>query len=112
MAFTVTSGMCYLNAETVSTTGVLVFDSSVPACGRASRKWSIDVASASAAPLLVQLAPVHDLTSPSAMTSANSVMMAAGASYNVVSPYDSGPIYKVQVRGAGGIATFTMNKTG
>ena len=112
MAFTVTSGMCYLNAETVSTTGVLVFDSSLPACGRGPRKWSISVAAASAAPLLVQCAPVHDLTSPSAMTSANSMMMAASATAEIIAPYDCGPIYKMQVRGAGGVATFTANKTG
>lgn len=116
MAFTVTSGMCYMNAETVSTTGVQVVDSSYnttkTTCGRAARKWTFDVAAGSAAPLLVQLDPVHDLTAASAMTSANSVMMAASGHYDFVAPYDIGPITKIQVRGAGGVATFTANKTG
>ena len=114
MAFTVTSGMTglFLNAETVSTTGVLVFDQSIAACGRGPRKVSVDVSASSAKKLLIQCFPVHDLTAASAMTSANSVMMASGGSYSFVAPYDMGPISKIQVRGAAGVATFTMNKTG
>ena len=112
MAFTVTSGMCYLNAETVSTTGVLVFSEGVPGCGRAPRKLSVDVSASSAKKLLIQCFPIHDITALSAMTSANSVMMASGDSYSFVAPYDMGPISKIQVRGAAGVATFTANKTG
>jgi hypothetical protein len=116
MAFTVTSGMCFLNAETVSTTGVAVFDatpeSTKTTSGRASRKWSFSVSASSAAKLLVQVSPLHELTAAGSMTSANSVMMASGTSLNFVAPYDCTPITKIQVRGAGGVSTFTANKTG
>lgn len=108
MAFTVTSSMTFLNSETVSTTGVLVFNST----GNAARKFSVKVGSGSAAPLLIQVSPLHAITSPSAMTSANSVMMAASDTNEFISSYDLAPIDQVQVRGAGGIATFSMNRTG
>lgn len=116
MAFSVTSGMCFMNAETVSTTGVLCFNADPLAAAsssqRASRKWTVQVAAASAKKLLIQLFPIHDLTAASAMTSANSVMMASGAELSFVAPYDTGPITKIQVRGAAGVATFTATKTG
>ncbi len=46
------------------------------------------------------------------MTSANSVMLKAGDSAEFVSPYDIVPIEDIQVRGAGGKATFSLVRTG